>query len=898
MEARPGLRTLEVIRENLILLGFFLILVLGPILYGAVENWQVSILIITSVFIFFLWTLSGVLSQGNVLSGGSRKVYYLVYGLPVLFIVLVLFQLIPLPESMLELLSPVRAALNRAARVEGSTPVSIAPRATEMWLFKVIACSLVFVVCAQALAKRKHALLMLALVVVLGYILALHGILQYLSGYSLPSLIKREPWFNRAAGTYVNPNHFAGHLEMCVPLALSVVFIRRRRESDWKIPLGRRVVSFFSETFQDRRLLLPLTAIVVMSLGIIFSISRMGIFSFVVSLLVFALLIGRERKKKVRLVILGSTVAAVFAISLWLGLSPVLERYSLLAEEKVRRIEGWKMAGRVVRDYPVMGTGLGTFSRVSPGYQTLGAGYGRWEQSHNDYLNLTSDTGIMGLAIGIAFLIAWYVYVLGLFSNKRLRTYQRSIAAGCIAGVTAIVVHSIGDFNLQVPANAFYFATLLGLAIAVLRIDEFPLKAPQGDAGDGGKPPASRPCYARYAMLARYATCALGILLVIVVVPATVRTGMTEFLMDPSNPEFHYQAGMNEYWRENDYEKAKDSFKKAVSLVPCVGKYHYRLGLAYSRLGRDAQAEGELELAKRLDPMHPDIHFRVAFYHFFKSRRTDDKNLLVKSILEFRRAAQIRPAYLRKSLELLEKYLVTYFNLKNLVPDTSCARWSFATWLAERGRWKGALLEYQAISDADLGKNRLPGRQEFHLRLGLAYLMNDDLEQAREAYMRALRHNDKERVFKLLCGHFAMAGKQKEGIEFFEKLREQFPYSERLLLSIGRLHLALGDRGKAEKCFKESVDIRETEEAFLLLYHLTMSWKEYPLALSYIKKALALHGGNPQYHVLLARAMERDGDSRGAIRELEYAIKLSPDAEAYRLELQRLKDRFFFERKR
>jgi hypothetical protein len=41
-----------------------------------------------------------------------------------------------------------------------------------------------------------------------------------------------------------------------------------------------------------------------------------------------------------------------------------------------------------------------------------------------------------------------------------------------MAGITAILVHSFGDFNLNIPANAILFTVLAALAAAPVPIDK------------------------------------------------------------------------------------------------------------------------------------------------------------------------------------------------------------------------------------------------------------------------------------------------------------------------------------------------------------------------------------------------------------------------------------------
>ncbi len=920
------MRRVETACRWLILLLFFFILIFGPLFYGAVEEWQVSILALSSIVIFISWTVSQIVDRrqqtvGRVPSTDYRVLSALLLVLPVLFVLLVILQMTALPDNLLGILSPTRNAVNKLAGIEGSTPVSIAPYTTKLWLFRVIAYSAIFVVGAHALSSRRQVLYILALIVVMGYLIAVYGLLQYLSRYSLPSFFERKYYLDRAAGTYVNPNHFAGYLEMCIPLALSIVFIGKRRAGTEGFPLGRRIINFLSEKLQDRRAILPVSAVVVMSLALVFSMSRMGIFSFAVSLILFALLLGKRHLKRLRLAILGSIVALILALSFWLGLNPVLKRYSVLAGGNLGRAHAWRMTGNVIKDYPVLGTGLGTFAHVSPNYQTHHTKFGHWQESHNDYLNLLSDAGIAGLVIGAGFLLAWYVYVLRLLSKKHLRTYQRSIAAGCIAGVSAILLHSIADFNLQIPANAVYFATLLGLAIAVLRIKEPAAGAHRAAGHSGERRTGSDSDRHPRARLKKAVLCLTAALLGIVVAPMIFGSFLAESWLaksrsakdldgriqalgnsiseDPGNPEAHYQLGMIEYWDRKNYRKAAGHFLEAVNRAPCAGKHHYRLGLAYSRLGEDILCERELSLAKKFAPMHGNLHFSIGYYHFFKWRRTGDTKPLADAISEFRTAARINGGYLYQALELVAKYLPEYEHLRNLVPDSPGYHHGFANFLAGKARWSEALTEYRKVWRLKLKADpSYRGDCELCLAVSRCYLMTGNTQDAKRGYLKALNlTDDRRRVFHAIRRDYQRAKLLHEGLRLLESLTKRFAYDFALQTEIANCHLALKDYDSAEKLLLELSDIRPSEQIYYQLHNIAMRRKDYNLAEVYAGSAVRLNPSEASHYCLLAKARAANRDYKGAVEALQRATAIDPKNESYKKELDRIRSHMLRENK-
>jgi hypothetical protein len=346
------------ILKSLVLLGFFLILTFGPIFYGAVMEWQVCILVCTSLLMLLFWRFAQAAGDNGItVKPSDNKIFVFLYGLPIIFALLVLLQVLPLPVVLLKTLSLGKHTLNNLVGLEGNTMVSVAPHATRLWLLRIIGYICVFVVASQALTSRRSIIYIIGIIVILGYMNALYGILQYLSNNSLPSLFERKHYLDRAAGTYVNANHFAGYLSMCIPLALSILFLTRRSETGYGSGIIGRLITFVSDRFVYRKAILPLSAAIVMSLAIIFSISRMGIFSFVLSFVLFAILIGKRHTLKRRLAVFGLSVVFILGAGIWLGLNPVLKRFSFLDRDTIGRFEASKLTGQVIRDYPIFGTG-------------------------------------------------------------------------------------------------------------------------------------------------------------------------------------------------------------------------------------------------------------------------------------------------------------------------------------------------------------------------------------------------------------------------------------------------------------------------------------------------------------------------------------------------------------
>jgi O-antigen ligase len=139
------------------------------------------------------------------------------------------------------------------------------------------------------------------------------------------------------------------------------------------------------------------------------------------------------------------------------------------------RAHFWQGTVGIIKDHPLLGTGLGSFPSVYPLYDTASGSY-RLEQAHNDYLQVLSDAGVVGGVLGLAFLAVLFGGAL-----RRMQSYdrfRRGVALGALGGCAGALVHSFFDFTLHTTANALMFLLLAALATADGRVED-PETAPR-----------------------------------------------------------------------------------------------------------------------------------------------------------------------------------------------------------------------------------------------------------------------------------------------------------------------------------------------------------------------------------------------------------------------------------
>jgi O-antigen ligase len=440
--------------------GLLLIITGSVLAFGGVQSPAYSAMETT----LFLLTLVVLARQ----TGGGKIDFPLpLWILP--FFCLVLFQTIPLPERIVSWLSPNRLLpglqAGLAAGATHRTTLSLYPHDTLLGCFKLAAYLAAFGLAAYAFEARERKTVLAPGLIVLGSLEAAYGIVQYLTGYQKIFGFTKQFYTEDATGTYINHNHFAGFLELVIPFAAMMVFYNLPSRSSRGITERQRGRAGGYSPSLHPRVLFYAFLVILLLIAVVFSRSRMGIFSVLASLILMAFLGQLGGGRRAWMVITLLVIAGAMTYAIWIGLDPVISRFEALTpsglENPYGRAAIWKQASGIIRDYPAVGTGLGTFVVAFRRYQTSSLDV-VIDHAHNDYVEVATDTGILGA--GLLFIPIMGLLIKMILACAGARSaYRRSVLLACIGSTAALLIHSTMDFNLQIPANALLFAVVLGI---------------------------------------------------------------------------------------------------------------------------------------------------------------------------------------------------------------------------------------------------------------------------------------------------------------------------------------------------------------------------------------------------------------------------------------------------
>jgi O-antigen ligase len=442
----------------------------GVLAFGAVYPWS-------------YWPLlAGCAVAGGVVGldrrARSRIPRSIVAGLAVLAAA-VLLQLTPLPVGLLARISPIttfllaRSDIGFVAQSHGLMDgagqawwlrlhtLSIDPARTRIGLAFIIAFGVLVLAVAATVDRWLEALV--RTLVGLGVTIAIIALMQkaagsdQIYGFWTPQSAGVHPF-----GPFVNRNHFAGWMLMAIPLGFGYfIGLVDRAAATVKQSWHARLV--WLSTPAGSGLVAVGFALSVMTMSVLFSLSRSGIVSLAVALLALAWWAVRRVGGRP---IVGAYVGALAIVCIgWAGtdrLAARFDEFSLvgLGDRAAVWHDGWAVA----RSFPIAGTGLNTFGQAMLFFQTSDRTQ-HFAEAHDDYLQLAAEGGL--LVCGAALLL------LVLVVRETRQRFQEGaddpaaywIRVGAVTGLVAIAAQEIGDFSLQMPGNAALCCVLVGIAI-------------------------------------------------------------------------------------------------------------------------------------------------------------------------------------------------------------------------------------------------------------------------------------------------------------------------------------------------------------------------------------------------------------------------------------------------
>lgn len=412
------------------------LIVFTPLAFGTVQVWSITTVHLITLFMLTFWLIK-MTALGN-------------------------FKLVRTPLDL-----PILLFLGIAVI---TTLTSIYPYVSKGELYKIINYVLLYYLIVNNIKDKGQIKRIVILVVIVGTSLAIYGLYNYLNGIEKIYTLDKKYYLGMLTSTYVNHNHIGGYFELAIPLGIGLMIAKGRLLRRAK---GSKISSVIFAS------VLPLAATVIMIIALVFTYSRGAWIGFLGSMIALGIIITfwlKTFRNWSRLKKWGAlaVVALIIISAVMLMPNQIKERAATLFEFEGTNFKDMSLQGRLIvnrntlemiKDYPILGSGPGTFTILYPKYRdprlrTF------MNATHNDYLQYAEEMGLFGIGSFILILVLFFKKNLNLIKNLSDK-YLRGLIIGFLVSISAIAIHGLGDFNLQIPANALLFWIILALSSSI-----------------------------------------------------------------------------------------------------------------------------------------------------------------------------------------------------------------------------------------------------------------------------------------------------------------------------------------------------------------------------------------------------------------------------------------------
>ena len=483
-------------------LGLIFLIFYCPLAFGAVHISSFTLMEVIVFLLLTVWLLQQIIQShpkklsnyGNKLQKGSIILEHTpLYYSALLFVVLIIFQLLPLPSGLVKMISPGTSGVYQEAF--GALPpfmtISIYGYATRIGLFKILAYfGIFFLIINWADSKEKIRTIVYALII-LGTFEAIYGILEhkYIWWY-------RKIWNpNISTGTYINKNHFAGLLELTIPIAFGLFIAAAGKNNDHREKIDKPfngIKDFLRQFYLKYRDLFKKILLIllmgIMSLGLLLSLSRGGIIALAISFIFMNILLVFRKRFRVYAIIFLILASIFLSYGLRIGIERLQENHAIMKDAGVR-MHLARTSLSLWKDFSVFGTGWGTYQQAYRRYK--GPMFDSYEvvHAHNDWIELGTEMGFFGFGIALFSFLFCFGYFIQLWMGRKNR-FIIGIGLGGMGATLALAIHSLMDFNMHIPANALLLSIVVGITLKTLthgnqvpedipRIDQLSMKRPK-----------------------------------------------------------------------------------------------------------------------------------------------------------------------------------------------------------------------------------------------------------------------------------------------------------------------------------------------------------------------------------------------------------------------------------
>lgn len=326
-----------------------------------------------------------------------------------------------------------------------SAVTSFAVKSSIMAVLVYLAFILSYFLLTNSITTKRRLFALIVLMLFVGLFVAAYGIYQHIFGFAGGTVWTDTDMFSdietRVVSTFENPNVLGEYLLLLIPIGLAVV---------WGAKKGYNK-------------LIHLAIVGALSLCMIYTYSRGNWIGLLVAVFMFFMFYDR------RFVWLG--VVALLLSPMFLPQN-VINRFLSVGDmgdtSTSYRVYIWMGTLNMLKDYWFSGIGVGTeaFNKIYPMYAYSGV---IAPHSHNLYLQIITENGIVGLLVFLSMLVIYFKMCVSTIITAKNK-FLKALITGFAAGMLGYLVQGMFD-NVWYNYRVFLlFFVIIGITAASIEI--------------------------------------------------------------------------------------------------------------------------------------------------------------------------------------------------------------------------------------------------------------------------------------------------------------------------------------------------------------------------------------------------------------------------------------------
>jgi O-antigen ligase len=429
----------------------------APLTLGAVAPWAWASLVVLSGLILLSVALS------TIADYGAPSFHWNEIRLPVFLFAAAtawgFFQLLAVPREWLHPIWQVTGDI--LGTTQGA--ISLNPTDGQQVLVRWLGYATIFLIAYVWGRDARRAMQALNLLVIVGTIYAIYGLIIVFAGSDLALWVHKPMYQPDVSGPFINKNNFATYVGalLCITMGLLIRRVMRDASGVGGHEFWRHMIGLLLG-----RAWYLLVAVIVLFTALLLSHSRAGLISFVAGLVTLLLLLRLAGVLRGRMFFWGIGVMTVFLFAMFL-FSGEGVFIRMISNDEPARPQLYALEWSAILDRPWLGHGLGSFPQIFHIYRTEDIPYDFFtERGHSVYLENILE---LGFPAALLLFVAVGVCLWRMMASTAMDARHRTIPAVTAAAGVVMVVHSLIDFPLQIPAISMIFSYLLGLGMAQVK---------------------------------------------------------------------------------------------------------------------------------------------------------------------------------------------------------------------------------------------------------------------------------------------------------------------------------------------------------------------------------------------------------------------------------------------